>query len=557
MDKIKIIFLGGQDEMYKAMTAVEINGDIFVLECGIRLPDKTKPGIDYVVARYDYLVEHKDKVRGYFITHGHDSIFAGLPYIYDKVPAPIFCTKSTAIFIKGFCTHNNIDFKKLNICIVNASDDVTILNRRIRLFQTCTNVSCSYGLSINTDQGNIVYLSSAIVTNEMRTGFIYDKSKVATIASEKTLILLAESMAADIEGYCSPNHRLYSLVLKDLIGLEGRCFISIDAPDIFNISEYVGTAIRNGRKIIPYDESSAELLQNLQQLGVIAIKKENIASIGEVNRLRPDEVSIFITGFGNALNNKVSLLARQNNDDKIIFIKPTDNFIFANHVTYATEITATNALDDLYHNDCNIIVPPKKLFQRMHAHEEDMKSFISVFRPRYFVPVCAPFRQLLAAAKIGLELNVGLNHNNVFIVDNGDAIEFDAGFAKVIPHAVISGDVFIDGKAVGDLEGKIFDERQKFSDDGVIILGATISKSSRKIVAGPDIQARGLVFVKDSETLLRELNRLFVSTINNELAKENYSLAYIENAVKDIIYKAIARSLNKNPIIIPYIAEVE
>lgn len=557
MDKIKIITLGGLDELYKNMTLVEINDEIYVIECGVKFPDKTKPGVDYIIARYDYLLVNKSKVKGYFLTHGHDSIIGALPYIYDKVPAPIYCTHPTQTFFWSFCQHNHLDFSKYAFNIVKASDDVQIGGRKISLFGVCCNFAEAFGVSISTDQGNIIYLSNFVVNNDNNFGFANDFSKLSKICENKTLVLLVDASGSEIPGYCAPNYRLVSLVKRDLMDIQGRVFLAIDTPDLFNIVETINLAVKfAGRKVIPYDQQAREVLDNLMRAGYFKFDKNTVLSIEEVNRLNPKEVLVFISGFGAKLNSKIALLASKNNDDKIVFLTEKDTFIFANHITPENEVSTTDALDELYHNDCKI-VRLKKDFFRMHAHEEDLKFIISLLRPKYLVPISGSFKQLLAAAKIGVSMNVGLNHNNVLIVDNGNIIEFEAGIGRISPNKVIAGDLLIDGRGIGDIEEKVLDERQRFSDDGVIILAATISKSKHTIAAGPDIQSRGLVFLKENEALMRELTRLFVTTVETELAKERYSIPYLEEATKDIIFKAIRRALNKTPIIIPIFAEIE
>jgi len=557
MDKIRIISLGGLDELYKNMTLVEINDEIYVIECGVKFPDKTKPGVDYIIPRYDYLLANKSKVKGYFLTHGHDSMIGALPYIYQKVPAPIYCTHPTQTFFISFCIHNHIDYSKYSFVLVKPSDDIRIGGRIIRLFSTCCNFADSFGISISTDQGNVMYLSNFVINNDNTHGFTNDVVKLAQICDQKTLVLLMDASSAENPGYCAPNYRLFYLIQKEVMDLKGRVFFAIDTPDLFNIIDCLNRTIKfTNRKIIPYDETSKEVIENLMKAGYLAFDHKNMASVEDVNRLPPNEVLVFITGFGSKLNSKVALLAAKNNDEKIVFLTDKDTFIFANHITPENEVSTTDALDELYHNDCKIIRLGKN-FVRMHACEEDIKQIVSLIRPKYFIPVTASFKQLLAAAKLAVNMNVGLNHNSIFIVDNGNIIEFEAGFGKICSNKVITGDLFVDGKGIGDIQNEVIEERQKFSDDGVIVLAATISKSQHKIAAGPDVQTRGLVFLKDNESLIKEITKLFVNTIEIELTKENYSISYMEEATKDLIFKAIRRALNKTPIIIPIFAEIE
>lgn len=557
MDKIKIIALGGMDESYKNMTLVEINDDIFVVEAGVKFPDRTQPGIDYIIPRHDYLIENKSKVRGYFLTQGHDSIIGAVPYIYEKVPAPIYCSATTKVFFEQFCIHNHIDVNKFDFVIVKPSQDLLIKNRKISLFGTACNIAESFGLAFNTDQGNVVFLSNFVVHNDQDKGFVHDIAKIGRIINDKTLVLLADSVGVERPGYCSPKYRLLPLVEKEILDAPGRIFFGVDTPDFFNTISVIEAAIKMGRKILAYDAHARGMLDVFEKTGFIKFNRDTRVSIEEVNRLRPQEVLVFITGYGSKLNSQIALLAAKNNDEKIVFVTPKDTFIFANHVTPENEISATETLDELYRTGCKIIRPSNKDFIRMHACEEDLKAIISLFKPQYFIPTSGMFKQLLAAAKIAVNMNIGLNHTNVFILDNGNVVNFENGRGLIAPNKVIAGDLFIDGKGVGDIEDHIIEERQRLSDDGVVIMGITISIKERKIVAGPDVQARGLVYVKDGEALIKELGRLFVSCVESELAKENFSKAYLEESVKDISFKAIRRALNKTPIIIPIIAEIE
>ena len=307
MDKIKIITLGGLDESYKYMTLVEVNNDIFVIEAGVKFPDRTKPGIDYIIPRYDYLVENKQKVRGYFLTQGHDSIIGALPYIYEKVPAPIYCSATTKVFFEQFCAHNRIDINKFSFVIVKPSDDLLIKNRKISLFQTACNMAESFGVAISTEQGNVVYISNFVVDNDQVKGFIHDIAKIGRIIENKTLVLLTDSTNVEFAGYCSPKYRLLPLVERQILESQGRVFFAIDTPDFYNAVTILNFAIKSGRKIIPYDENAREVVEIFRKTGFVNFDRDSILPLDEVNRARPQNLLIFMTGYSNKLNSKIAL----------------------------------------------------------------------------------------------------------------------------------------------------------------------------------------------------------------------------------------------------------
>ena len=337
------------------------------------------------------------------------------------------------------------------------------------------------GLSISSTQGNIILISNAVCHNDNDKGFTFNTNKLAKICENKTLVLLLDSTNASKEGYCSPNYNLLKVLNRDIFDKDGRVFIALDRPDLFNIVQCLNSAMEKGRKIICYDEDSNEVVNLLHSEGYLNLKRDSVVSLGEVNRLRPREVLVFICGFPKRINSKIALLASKNNDDKIVFLKQGDTFVYGAHVSKEFETTVTEAIDELYKTDCEIIRPNKN-YCKMYACSEDIKSFLSVIKPAYFVPISSPFVNLLSAAMIALNMKIGLNHNNVIICDNGNIIEFEAGFGKILPNKIVSGDVFVDGKGIGDVGSSVIEERQKFADDGVIILAATSKKNISLIV---------------------------------------------------------------------------
>lgn len=558
MDKIRIVSLGGLDEQYKCCMLIEINDDIFVVECGIGFPDVTKPGIDYIIPRYDYLLENKSRVKGYFLTHGHDSVIGALPYIYEKVPAPIYLTQVTQQVLKGFCMHNKLNTEMFDFRIVEPNDDLEIAGHKIQLYSACGNVANSFGIVFNTDQGNIIFISNCIFDNNNDIGFTLDLKRISQIvAANPTLVLFQDSMYASRPGYTNPHHRLLPLVDKIIKDSPGRVIAALEVPDIYNTMNILNYAYKTGHKIVLYDKTTQEVARGLTKVKCLNIPASAYVPIGEVNRIRAQELFILMLGYGKKLFSKVSLLATHKNDEQIMQLFESDTFIIGSHVSSDAERARTEAIDLLYRTNCHIHAFDKPEFLIMHSSAEDLKTALSMFRPRYYIPMQGTFVQLLENAKLALSMNIGLNHNTVFILENGDVAEFESQVAKIHPKKVLTGSLYVDGKGVGDVAKEVLDERQRFSDDGVIILAATISKSKRDIVLGPDIQTRGLIFVKESEPLLKEINRILTINIKQELAKANYSIAYLENNIKEQVFKAVRRSILKSPTIIPIIMEIE
>jgi ribonuclease J len=556
LDKVRIISLGGNDERGKTLIVVEVNKDIFVVECGIKFPDKTMHGIDYIVARFDYLIENKDRVKAYFISKGHDIMMGGLPYIYKRVPAPIYCTAVTKIFIDSFAEHNHlkIDF---DYRIIEPSDEVRIGDRLIRTFQTATNIAGSFGVAIQTDGGNIIVSSDFVIENDSAEGYKSNTPKLAEIASERTLVALFDSSYAEHPGYANPKFKIAPMLEQTFKEAPGRIFISFENADMYNIENVILLGLRYKRQIIAYDEQTREIFRSVITAHPIkALKKENISSMEDVNRIRPQNVLVFVTGFGNRLFHKIQLLA-SGKGDKRVRLNPTDTFIIGVPNSNQFETVFTDTVDELYHTDCHIKYFKKWEFIKMHPYQEDIKSRLATFRPKYYIPINGTFKELLANAKTALEMNAGLNHTNVFVIDNGMVVEINDNGAHISQEKINTGDILIDGRDMANEDTKIVQERNLLSDEGVVILGVVVSKKSKKIVAGPDIQTRGLVYVKESEPLLKEINKQFVNIVENEIAKDGYQLSSIEGQVKDALFRTIRRTTMKSPMIIPIIEEIE
>ena len=555
-DKIKIIPLGGNDEFGKNLTVVEINDDIFVLNCGLKYPDKTKHGIDYIIPRFDYLIENKHKIRGYFITRGQDIVLGGLAYVIKRAPAKIYCTNVTKDYITSFAIHNHakVDY---DFDVVNSCDERIIANRKIRFFSTCTNSANSFGIAISTDQGNIVYIDDFVVDTNGDSGFSFNSKMLSTVSEENTLLCMLDSHYADKIGYTNPSYKLVPLIEQIFKDAQGRIFIAIENQDIYNIEKTIQLAIKNNRKIIAFDENTKDALNVVINQPNSYLTKSHFATLDDLNRMRPQDILVIMTGFGQRAFHKITLFASGNYDDKRLKLLPGDTFIIGLHVNNSNEIIFTDSVDELYKNDeVKIYYYNKRQFKLMYASQEDIKTMLSTFRPKYYVPTNGSYRQLLNNAMLSLDMGIGLNHMSVFVLDNGMVLSIDKSGARISPQKVMTGELLVDGLSIGDSDSDIISDRSTLSGDGVIVLGVVVDLKNKMIVGGPDVQTRGLFFVKDSEAILKEVTKLFINIIENELENEYFNKTHCENEVRDIIFKAIRRNAQKSPLIIPLIATI-
>jgi ribonuclease J len=553
-DKIRVFSLGGLDEEGKNCSVVDINGDLLVVGCGIKFPDKTMPGIDYIIPDFTYLIENKDRVKGYLIPHGHfDETFA-LPYIYDQVPAPIYCSLVTATMLRRFAARIRSEVK-FNIRIVSATSRFSVAGHEVNFFQTSHNIAQSSAIAIGTSYGNIIFTSDFVVENNADKDFLHDTKAIAKLSESPTLMLLAESMYSSRPGYTAPKYKLAPLVNSPIKDATGRTFVALTDDNFYNIDEIIRAAVSCHKRIIPYDKESADVIEMMQSCGQLMIPPENFAPIDDINRYRDQDIVILLLGHGPKLYNKIALLAAGQNENRQTYITPNDTFIEAAPADDTTELEATDALDELYRSGCHVVNITRKMYLRMHASEEDLKMMLGIFRPKYYVPVKGYYKDMLTNAKVALSMGIGLTHQNVFLLENGLTIKIDGGSASIVDEGIPHNDILIDGIGVGDVKKGVLEERQRLSD-GVVILGATVSRGQSKLVAGPDVQIRGLVYSKDAESLTREVTKIFETALDESLKDPGHTADTIRQASYERVMKALRRQTGKEPYILPLIVEI-
>ena len=561
-DAIKVFALGGLDELGKNMLVVEINKDIIILDCGLKFPNKTTPGVDFVIPNIEYIKENAHRVKAYFITHAHDEQLGALPFFYEKAPAPVYVTA----YGKTVITRRMIFEKKrmnYDFIIVNPTSTHLVNGREVRLFQTCHNAFDSFGMAISTDRGYIVYSSEFIVDYETRyPAFKFDLQALSKIAEKETLLLMCESLGATKDGYCSPNHRFTNHIKSYFNNEEGRLFVAAFWQNSYGLNEIIQLALDNNKKIIFFDKETKYIIDSLQNDGIISINKNNLIPYEDILRYRSQDEVFLILGHGENLYEKIKKLAHQENDDKRIFLTEKDTFLFCAPPSDNIEDLFTKTVDELFKTHANVVYLKRRDVESMHAQSNDLKMMLSLLKPKYYLPVRGSYVQLLANAKLALSMGIGLNHTNVFVLENGSVINFKADQNRPIidnKENVESKEVIIDGLGVGDVSEKVLQERGKLGYGGVVVIASSVSLSKKKIITKPDCQMRGFVFVKDAEPILKQVTNIYIEEVTNALnsADEIFDRKQVYETIKEKVSKAIRHHLKRDPVVVPIIIETE
>lgn len=560
MDRIKVLALGGLDEDGKDLYLIEINDDIFVIGGGFKFPTKATPGIDFIIADFDYLKENADRVKAYVLPKGKKSAFGAIPYIYQYVKAPIYCTKLTSENLNIFTKQRKIELK-YDFRVFELPRTLEISKHVLDFFSTCASMPDTFGFSIRTDLGNIVYSGDFIVEYGNAKNFSLDLNTLGKIAENPTLLLLGESVNSTKPGYCSPNHRLYPHLEKVFKKAMGRIFIALNSDNLYHFDEVIKCCEQYGKKVCLYDESSKNIyyLRGKDSF----FNQKNIIPIEDILRYKEGNLVIIMSDEGNDIYEKIVILANGENEEKQLRINANDTFILAVPSNDNNEVVATNTIDEVYKSGCHVYYITRKMLGTMHAYEEDLKMLISLLKPKYYMPIEGSYVNLLANAKLAFDMHIGLSHTNIFFLDNGNSLLLDETGAKIDfneNEKIKIGDVMIDGIGVGDVVNEIISERSRLGEDGVAVFGVAVSRSTREIVAGPDIQLRGFLFLKDKEAdgILKEMTRIFTDNVNKWAIETNDFIPdKVEQTIAQQIGRYLLRMSNRNPVVKPYIMVID
>lgn len=556
--KIKCFALGGLDESGKNLFVVEIDEDIFVLDCGVKYPDKRVPGVDFIIPNFDYLKNNKDRIRAYILTHAHDDKMLALPYIYNECPAKILTSKFTARMLeaaaKGLGLKVRFDFD-----FVQANSSKVINGYKISFCQVTHSMPFSFGCSIHTDQGQIIYTSDFVLDWSISDpNFKLDTNALLKHSRDDVLLVLSDSTNAHIAGHNSPNYRITNKISKYFEDQEGRIYISLYSQNYINIIEVLKLCVKLN-KIVIFSKKSDEtaVVGLINDFDLLEGTHPKIEQIENIHRIKSANTVVIIMNTGEHLFNEIVTITSGLMDNKPISFEKSDTFIFAAPSVPATDIVATKALDEIYKTGVRVISLSRKEIYSAHACEEDIKAMISIFQPKYYMPVCGDFKSLLTNGKIAISLSK-YNYSNVFVLDNGMVLNIENKIAKLdYSHTIPCGDVFIDGIDVGNVGNNVIEERNKISNDGVVIMGICVSSEKQEIIGGPDVQMRGFVFLKDSENILKEITNIFLDQVRIYLTGYYDHAGQIEEKIIERCIRYIRKETGKNPILIPKIIDID
>ena len=544
MSKIKIFSLGGLNEVGNNMYVVNVDEEIFILDAGFKYADDKMLGIDYIIPNFDYLKENVDKIKGIFISHGHDSQYGALPDILEELPnIPVYGTEFTLGIIKSV-----VGDKKYNFKTIIPHKKINFKNASIFPVTLTHSVPGSVGYVINTSDGAIVYTSNFLFDPTMDGAYKTDIGKLAYVGKQGVLCLMSESMYADKVGYTSPNNRIENIVMESINKATGRVLFNIYEAQLYRIQELFNVATLLDKKVVILGKKLEEIINKAIDMNYIEFDKTKLLGLNHVND--PNIIVLISDDREKPFSNIRRII---NGRDKFLKINEDDTIIFASPSYDGLEKSATKIYDEIAKMDLNLVIIPKKYLSH-HASSEDLMMMINLMNPKYYFPVIGEYRHQVANADNAVK--AGMNKDNIILKLNGEVATFIDGNLVDEYEKVKVDEILVDGKSVGDVGELVLKDREMLSENGIVIVSATINKTSKKIIAGPEILTRGFIFVKDNIDLIKESEKISTDVIN-EFTKDNYvDFNKIKLGIRDKLGRYFYKETECKPMILIVIQEV-
>lgn len=546
---VRLFALGGLDEDGKNMFVIEIDGDIYIVESGMKFPDyKGALGVEYIIPDISYLKEHEDKIKGILITHGHDDVMGALPHLLKEIKTDVYVSPFTANVVSDVLKKNHITGSRLKI--VRHKETKRIGGRPVVFFPVTHSIPQTYGFGIWTSNGYIVY-SGEFITDYDDINEVYqsDYSFASKFKSEGVMALLQDSKSADRSLHTAPGHRVTPHFEKVLSDYEhNRIFVEIYTQSVYRIQEIIECCIEHRRKICFYNKELQILVAGLESI-TNEVPPELVIPASQINKL--DDVVVIISGQGRALFQLMSNIT--NNEVADIDIRENDVFVVATPLIPGVEKDFKAMENDIYKREGTIIKIDKDV-KGMHPSKEDLKMMIFMTNPKYYIPIKGEYRMLCANAMLAEEMSIP--PENIILLDNGEIVTFIDGVLQPKRETLELHDAMIDGSADWDMAGVVLKDREILSTDGVMILAIGLDFKTKKIINGPDIQTRGLVYVRDAEYLTREVTKIMEETIREMVESGKYDNMECRNQIRDKVSRYVFKQTAKRPMVLPVILEL-
>ena len=547
--KLRIIPLGGLESIGMNITAFEYEDSIIVVDCGLAFPEDEMLGIDLVIPDITYLQENLDRVKGFFITHGHEDHIGALPYVLREINVPIYSTKLTNGIIEHKLKEHNM-LQKVKRKVVSYGQHINLGCFRVEFIRTNHSIQDAAALAIYSGAGTVVHTGDFKVDYTPVYGDAIDLQRFGEIGKKGVLALMCDSTNAERPGFTNSEKKV-GKTLESIFSdhKNNRIIVATFASNVDRVQQIINTAYQNGRKVVVEGRSMVNIITTASELGYLQIPDNTLIDIEQLKNY-PDEQTVLITT-GSQGESMAALSRMASGMHKKIKIQPNDLIVFSSNPIPGNEKAVSKVINDLYAKGAEVIFHDAHVSG--HACQEEIKLIYSLVRPKYTIPVHGEFKHRIAQARIAEEL--GYDKEHILLINSGDVLELDEAGAEVVGK-VPAGDVYVDGLGIGDVGNIVMRDRQHLAEDGIIIVVLTMEAGSGQILAGPDIVSRGFVYVRGSESLMDEAQQVLNETVFDMAAEGVTDWGKIKNQIKDALGDYVWKKTKRKPMIMPIIMEV-
>lgn len=546
-----MIPLGGLGEIGKNITAYEFAGEIIVIDCGLAFPEDEMFGVDLVIPDIAYLVEHREQVRGIFLTHGHEDHIGGLPYVLRELNVPIYATKLTLGLIRGKLDEHGI-VPHENSREIRPGDTIHAGPFQIEAFRVNHSIPDAVGFAIHSPIGTIVHTGDFKFDQTPVDGEVADFHRLAELGQRGVLALFSDSTNAERPGYTG-SERSVGRALDDVIGnAKQRVLVASFASNVHRVQQVCNAAQKHGRKLAVVGRSMENVVRIALDLGYLRIEEGTLIDVDEINRFPANKLVIMTTGSQGEPMAALSRMAAS--EHKKVEIMPGDTVIIAATPVPGNEKSVSRTINNLYRRGAEVVISSTMgVHVSGHASQEELKLMINLIQPRFFVPVHGEYRHLIHNSRLAESL--GVPKSNILIGENGTVFEFTEGTGAVVGK-IPSGMVLVDGLGVGDVGNIVLRDRKLLAEDGVIVVVVAIDRDSQLLISGPDIVTRGFVYVRESDRLIEEAKQRIRDALGDLGDRRLGDWSAIKSLVRDTVGRFVFERTRRRPMILPIVMEI-
>ena len=550
--RLRIVSLGGVDEIGKNMTVFEYEDDIVVVDCGSIFPKEDMLGVDLVIPDVSYLVEKKRNVRGYLFTHGHEDHIGATPYILRQVPAPLYGTKLTLALVDLKLKEHRI--QGIPMQVVQPRDEVRLgKNFTAKFIHVSHSIAGACAIALTCPAGTVVVTGDFKIDYTPVDGHITDLASFAELGERGVLAMLAESTNVERPGYTMSERTVGKTFDRLFAGCKQRIIVTTFASNVHRIQQVIDAAAAVGRKVAVTGRSMENVTKVAVDLGYMKLPKNTVTDINKIKALPLDKQVIVTTG---SQGEEMSALYRMAfSQHKQIEVGPGDRVIISASAIPGNENTVSRVINELFRKGVEVIYDRADMLHVSgHACQEELKIIHALTKPKYFIPVHGEQRMLQIHKN--LAMSMGMDRKNIAICENGDAVEITARTMKLVPGMAPAGEIFVDGSGVGDVGAVVLRDRKHLAEDGMVVVVLPISAHDGYMLAEPEIITRGFIYVKESEELMNELKTVVMSAAEGVLGRRSRDIGELKGAIKSGVSNYLFKTTKRSPMVIPVITKL-